>query len=76
MTDLIDVSDDVNALKDELHDLFGDKDMVVVSLALGVAWGEATEDAEVLRDMVTNIVNMAFRVQRANDDTPEERTIN
>lgn len=78
MKEIIDVSEDVNALKKELHDLFGDKDLVVVSLALGVAFGEAIDDADELKDVMINITNMAFRVQRsmACDEPSEERTIN
>lgn len=64
MDDLVDISKEVNELKTALHELFAEMDMTVVSIAIGVALGEAAEDEESLEETLMNTANMAVRVHK------------
>jgi len=68
MDELVDISNEVNDLKNALHELFGDQDMTVVSIAIGVALGEAVDDAETLEDTLMNLANMAVRIQKLSEE--------
>lgn len=75
--DMVDVTEDVNALKDEIHELFRDRDAAVISLAIGASIAEVAPEKEWLKQMLYNIVDTAGQVFEAIHQAhpPEEGTL-
>lgn len=72
----VDVTKDVNDLKDQLHQLFSGRDVMVIGMALGALIGETLEDQEAVNGLLSMIADMAATVHVATHMTvPEGVTV-
>jgi hypothetical protein len=72
----VDISDEVEALKHELHDVLSGRHMAVISLALGCALGESLDTEDTLRAVVSAIASSAAQVFcQINYSSLEEGTV-
>lgn len=60
--DSVDVTEDVLELKDQLHDLFAGKNITVIAMAIGSIVGEAFDDPETTKQVLTIIAEMSATV--------------
>jgi hypothetical protein len=73
--DAVDVTKDVTALKDQLHELFQGKDIAIIGMALGSLIGETFDDPDAVRGLLTMISEMAGTVFALSNNPPEGTTI-
>lgn len=72
----VDISEEVEALKNEIHLVLSGQHMAVISLALGCALGETIQDDDTLRAVVGAIANSAAQVFcQINYTSSEEGTV-
>jgi hypothetical protein len=64
--DAVDITDDVNDLKDELEKLFLGKDLTLIGMSLGSLIGETFENPEHISALLQMISSMAATVFSAN----------
>jgi len=67
---VVEVTDEVEALKQQLNEIFADQNMSVVSIAIGAALADACEDEATIKGMIHNIATTAATIWSAAHTSP------
>lgn len=73
--DAVDVTEQVNDLKERLHEVLKGEDVMVSAMAIGSLIGESFDDEELIRQLLHNLSHMAAVVFAASNFPEGEGTV-